>query len=93
MDLLSIPIVDHHAHPLLKPEATSDESGFRRWFTESSDPEIHASHIEQSLFYRSSVHWLAERLDCEPAMGAILKARAAQPYEALSDRAPRPGRS
>lgn len=81
MDLSGIPIVDHHAHPLLRPEATGDASGFRRWFTESSDPEIHAGHVVHSLFYRTSLQFLAERLECEADLKTILAARAAQPEE------------
>lgn len=82
MDLTSFPILDHHAHPLLKPEATADPVGFRQWFTESTDPTIHAEHVPHSLFFRTGLRWLAERLDCEPTLDAYLAARAAQPYEA-----------
>ena len=81
MDLSIIPIVDHHAHSLLKPEATADPANFRQWFTESTDPEIHAQHVPHSLFFRTGLRWLAELLDCEPTLDAFLAARAAQPYE------------
>ncbi|MEM7281180.1 MAG: amidohydrolase family protein [Pseudomonadota bacterium] len=82
MDLSSIPILDHHAHPLLKPEATRDVVGFRQWFTESTDPDIHANHVPHSLFFRTAIRWLAEALDCEPTLEAVLSARAAQSAEA-----------
>ena len=82
MDLSSIPIVDHHAHPLLKPAATRDAGGFRQWFTESTDPEIHARHVGQTLFFRTALRWLAELLACEPTLEAVLAARAAQSSEA-----------
>lgn len=82
MDLSSIPIVDHHAHPLLRPEATADEAGFRRWFTESTDPEIHAQHAAHTLFFRSAVRWLAQLLECPPTVNDVLDARRAQDYEA-----------
>lgn len=81
MNLSSIPIVDHHAHSLLKPEATADAAGFRQWFTESTDPEVHARHIPNSLFFRTGLRWLAELLNCEPTLETYLAARAAQPYE------------
>ena len=81
MDLSVIPIVDHHAHSLLKPEATADPANFRQWFTESTDPEIHAQHVPHSLFFRTGLRWLAELLNCEPTLDAFLAARAAQPYE------------
>lgn len=86
MELNSIPIVDHHAHPLLKPAATADAPGFRQWFTESTDPEIYAHHVPHSLFFRTGLRWLAELLECEPTLEAYLAARAAQPYPAWCQR-------
>lgn len=82
MDLSSIPIIDHHAHLLHKPAATARIAGFLPWFTESVDPEIHYHHVPNSLFFRTAIRWLAEILDCEPAVEAVLDARAQQPYEA-----------
>ncbi|HEX6384685.1 MAG TPA: amidohydrolase, partial [Anaerolineae bacterium] len=81
MDLTSIPIIDHHAHPLLRPAATQRPADFRQWFTESTDPEIHARHVPHSLFFRTGLRWLAELLDCEPTLEAVLAARTAQPYQ------------
>ncbi|MCI0397331.1 MAG: amidohydrolase family protein, partial [Chloroflexi bacterium] len=86
MDLSAIPILDHHAHPLWRPEATGDAAGFRRWFTESTDPEVHARHAQETLFFRTAVRWLAELLDCRPALADVLAARAAQPYRAWVQR-------
>ena len=86
MDLSLIPIIDHHAHSLLKPEASADAAGFRQWFTESTDPEIHAKHVPHSLFFRTGLRWLAELLDCEPTLEAFLAARASQPYQAWTQR-------
>jgi predicted TIM-barrel fold metal-dependent hydrolase len=80
MDLSGITIVDHHAHPLLPPEATEAAAGFRPWFTESTDPEIHIRHVTHTLFYRTGIRWLAELLECQPALEAVLEARAAQDY-------------
>ncbi|MGD2078625.1 MAG: amidohydrolase family protein [Chloroflexota bacterium] len=86
MDLSSIPIVDHHAHPLLPPEATADAAGFRPWFSESTDPAIHERHVTHTLFYRTGIRWLAELLDCRPTLEAVLEARAAQDYSAWVQR-------
>ena len=86
MDLSAIPLVDHHAHPLLKPAATRDAVGFRQWFSESTDPEIHARHVPQTLFFRTAIRWLAELLGCEPTLEAVLAARAAQSPEAWTRR-------
>jgi hypothetical protein len=86
MDLSSIPIVDHHAHSLLRAEATATPAGFQQWFTESTDPEIHARHVPHSLFFRTGLRWLAELAGCGPALEAFLAARAAQPYKAWTRR-------
>jgi hypothetical protein len=80
MDLSAIPIVDHHAHSLLKPEATRDAAGFRRWFTEATDPDIQAEHVSHSLFFMTGLRWLAELLACEPTLEGVLAARARQDY-------------
>lgn len=80
MDLAGVSILDHHGHPLLRREETAELQGFRQWFTESTDAEIHARHVEQTLFFRTAVRWLAEMLECEPLVEAVLAARAGQDY-------------
>jgi len=80
MDLSSIAIVDHHAHPLLPPGVTADAVGFRRWFTESTDPEIHGRYVPHTLFFRTAIRWLGELLDCPPTLEEVLAARARQEY-------------
>ena len=82
MDLSEIPIIDHHAHSLLRPETTHDPVGFQRWFTESVDPQVHARDVPHSLVFRTGVRWLAELRDWAPPLGAVLAARLAHPYEA-----------
>ena len=86
MDLSSLPIVDHHAHPLLKPEASASALAFQRWFSESIDPQIHAHHVPHTLFFRTAIRWLAELLACDPTVEAVLAARAAQSYPDWSRR-------
>jgi predicted TIM-barrel fold metal-dependent hydrolase len=65
---------------------TADAATFRPWFTESTDPEIHAHHVTHTLFYRTGVRWLAQLLGCRPSLEAILEARAAQDYAAWVQR-------
>jgi hypothetical protein len=81
IDLSDISIVDHHAHPLSRAGATAEADAFRRWFSESTDAEIHCRHVPNTLFFRTAVHWLAEELHCAPALEDVLKARAAIDYE------------
>jgi hypothetical protein len=80
VDLSGVSILDHHGHPLLRREETADIKGFRQWFTESTEGEIHAKHVEHTLFFRTAVRWLAELLDCAPTVEAVLAARAEQDY-------------
>jgi predicted TIM-barrel fold metal-dependent hydrolase len=80
--LSDIPIVDHHAHPLLRPESVKTAAAFKSWFTESTDLEIQDRHVPNTLFFRTAIRWLAERLDCEPALESVLEARAGRPYAA-----------
>jgi hypothetical protein len=82
MDLAGVSILDHHGHPLLRREETADLAGFRQWFTESTDGEIHARHVEHTVFFRTAIRWLSELLDCGPTVAAVLEARAAQDYDA-----------
>jgi len=86
MDLSTLPIIDHHAHPLLKPDASNTALKFQRWFSESTAPEIHASHVPHTLFFRTGLRWLAALLDCEPTVEAYLAARAKLDYTAWSQR-------
>ncbi len=86
MDLAAIPIIDHHAHSLLRPGAPLDALAFQRWFTESIDPRIHAHHVPHSLVFQTAVRWLAEALACAPTTEAVLAARAAQPFDVWTRR-------
>lgn len=81
MNLHAIPIFDHHAHPLHAPEATATPAGFRRWFTESTDPEIHEQHVETTLLFQTTIRWLSELLDCEPTVKDVVTARSSRPYD------------
>lgn len=83
LDLSAIPILDHHAHPLLKPEATSDVERFRRWFSETSSDLVREQHIDHTLVYTTAIKWLAKVLDCEPTAEAYLAARTRYGYPAL----------
>ena len=81
MNLNDIPLLDHHAHPLSRPQATRDAGGFRQWFSESTDAQIHERHVPHTIFFRTAVRWLAEELDCAPVLDEVLRARAARSYE------------
>ena len=73
LDLSDIPIIDHHAHALLRrPPATAAE--WLAFFTESRDPALVADHVPNTLFFRYAVKALAGLLGCEPTPEAVLNA-------------------
>lgn len=79
MNLSHLPILDHHAHPLHRRASTSTVATFRRWFSETTSDEVRQKHIDHALVYRTAVKWLAEYLQCDPTIEAVLIARAQIP--------------
>jgi hypothetical protein len=77
-----VPIVDHHAHSLLR-RPPADRDAFRAGFTESADPRLVRDHLGTALFYRRAVRDLAAfyRVDGEAALVAHCGSRP------LADRA------
>jgi hypothetical protein len=74
LDLSDIPIIDHHAHALLRrPPATVAE--WLAFFTESGDPALVADHVPNTLFFQYAVKALAGLLGCEPTPESVLNAR------------------
>jgi uncharacterized protein len=74
LDLSYIPIIDHHAHALLRrpPATVAEWLGF---FTESRDPALVTGHVPNTLFFRYAVKALAGLLGCEPTAESVLGAR------------------
>ncbi len=76
LDLSDIPIIDDHCHPLLKMPSPSQGTAYRAFFTQSVDPEMAESHLEQGPFYRRAVRELSRLLRCQPNTEEILARRA-----------------
>jgi hypothetical protein len=68
LDLSSIPLVDHHAHGMLREQPTLDE--FRGMFSESADPR-QWPHVAWGITYRRAVRELAALFGCEPTEAAV----------------------
>jgi hypothetical protein len=85
MDLGPVPLIDHHAHNLLAPEAAA-RTPFRAAFTEGYDPRVLADHAPHSLFYSRSLREIAAVLGCDPAEDAVLARRAELGPEELAGR-------
>jgi len=79
MDLTTIPLLDHHCHPLRRV-GELDGPGLRRHFSESTDPTM-LPHIASAMFYGRGLRDLALLLDCDPSEEAVLAARHQQPAE------------
>lgn len=73
--LSSTPLVDHHAHGILRASPrTLDE--FRGLFSESSDPR-QWPHVATGVMYQRAIGVLAEHLGCEPSEVAVFERRLA----------------
>jgi predicted TIM-barrel fold metal-dependent hydrolase len=84
MDLASLPIVDQHAHNLLRPDAAARRP-YPAAFTEGYDPEVIERHARHTLFYRRSLREIGALLGCEPAEGAIVARREGLGLEKLTE--------
>ncbi len=74
LNFSAIPILDHHAHPLLRqPPATPRD--WLQFFTESTDPDIISHHVRHTLFFQFAVKALAGLLGCEPKPESVLAER------------------
>jgi uncharacterized protein len=72
--LSEIPLVDHHAHGILRVRPTLDE--FRGLFSESPDPR-QWPHVATGLTYRRATRELAAFFGCEPTEAAVYEHRLA----------------
>lgn len=83
MEFADIPLIDQHAHNLIKPEIFSKYS-YSAAFTEGHDPQIVNYHARHTLFYRRSLRDIAALLDCEPTETEIIRQREQLGLEKLT---------
>jgi uncharacterized protein len=75
--LRQIPLVDHHAHSVLRAHpATLDE--FRGLFSESADPR-QWPHVATAVSYRRGIEQLADEFGCEASEEAVFEFRISSP--------------
>jgi hypothetical protein len=77
IDLSTVPIIDHHAHSLVKLAETMPMDRYQGYFTESPDLVIKAHYVKDSLMWLWGIRELAGYLGCEPTPEAVLVARNA----------------
>lgn len=75
VDLTQVPVVDNHCHGVNRDQTFGDLAGWRRAFTESTDPGMPRDHVASTAFYRRLIRTLASFLDCEPEEEAVFTAR------------------
>ena len=85
MNLSAIPILDHHCHPVRRLDPALPALEFRRFFAETTDPEM-APHIAHTVFYSRMVRDVAALFGCEPTEEALLACQAATPPEEYARR-------
>lgn len=84
-DLTTIPIVDQHAHNLLRPEQL-ETFAYPSAFTEAYDAEIVDRHVQETLSFRRSLRDIAAILECEADLAEVLAAREQLGFEAVARR-------
>jgi predicted TIM-barrel fold metal-dependent hydrolase len=80
LDLSGIPIVDQHAHNLVRPEV---ELPYTAAFTEGYDPEIATGYVKDTLCFRRSLREVAAFLGCAPELEAVEAARRRLGFDEL----------
>ncbi len=84
-DIASLPLLDQHAHNLLRAEHVGPLT-FQQAFTEGHDPAMAQEQVRETIALRRGVREVAEVLGCEPTLERVVEARAALPLEALARR-------
>lgn len=85
LDLTEIPVVDQHAHPLLRPDEIASFT-YAAAFTEAYDAEVIARHTPETLFFKRSMREIAAVLGCDPDPAAVLAARQRVSFDDLAQR-------
>jgi uncharacterized protein len=76
VDLSDLPVVDGHCHPLLADPWAPSPTAFLDLFSEAR-PGTMTAHIPHTGYARRALRALAQRLECEPTVEAVLARRPA----------------
>ena len=83
MDLSAVPVLDHHAHGLMRPGLLL-RAPYAGFFTEARDPRQIASHVPHTFSYGRCLMDVAELLGVEPNEDAIAERREAMGIDAYA---------
>lgn len=84
IDLSDAPIIDHHAHALIKAQPQTVDQ-FQLYFTESPDPLIKAKFVPDTIMWMWGIRELASYFGCDPTPEAVVAARNAIPVMQLGN--------
>ena len=82
LDLLSIPVVDNHCHPVLLNQHM-DVLRFRSYCTEATDPAFAEEHVPKTVYYLWLLRQMATFYGCTRSEEDILAARNRLASDAL----------
>ncbi|MDJ0534422.1 MAG: amidohydrolase family protein [Xenococcaceae cyanobacterium MO_207.B15] len=82
MNFQDIPLIDHHAHNILKA-GVADTISFAAAFTLADNSEIIENHSRNTLFYRRSLRDISKLLKCQPTEESIIQCRQKLELESL----------
>ncbi|MCC7451923.1 MAG: amidohydrolase family protein [Anaerolineae bacterium] len=85
IDLADAPIIDHHAHALIKAQPQT-VAQLQTYFTESPDPVIKAQYVPDTIMWLWGIRELAGYFKCDLTPEAVLAARNAIPLADLANR-------
>lgn len=85
LDLTATPIVDQHAHNLLRP-AELETFPYPAAFTEAYALEVVEQHAQETLFFRRSLREIAAVLGCAPDLPEVLATRQKLGFEEVAQR-------
>ncbi len=85
MDFQNIPLIDHHAHNLLKT-AITDSISFVANFSQTDGVRIIENHYCHTLSYRRSLRDISKLLNCQPTEESIIQRRQELGLELLTQK-------
>src|SRR5262245_58614381 len=85
IDMSGIPIIDHHAHALIKTSEVMTMERYQGFFTESPNPIMKARYVLDTIMWQWAVRELATYLGCEATAEAVLAARNALALQELAN--------
>jgi uncharacterized protein len=85
IDLSGIPIIDHHAHALIKTSEAMTMERYQGFFTESPNPIMKSRYVPDTIMWQWAIRELAAYLGCEPTAEAVLIARNALSLQELAN--------